>query len=306
MIENSTTLKMYKCISLLLMICIFTYYSCTPDDDIQYPENYTEYITISFDQYPSISPDGKWLVYFHKYLGYPEPEDYRTGLYITSTSNFNPKLLLAGQHYQPDWSPDGNWIVFSSAGTLQMINFKGDSIYTFNELEGIPLFFPDWSSNSESILFSSPYVNGGGGFICSSSFDNYRQLFMHSQLNAYPVKWLEDNEIVGCAFSNDWSGEEIIIIDTTLNNYQRLTFNNTSDRDPSYSIKNKYLTWSRDLQIMLMSLDEKIETSMDYGQYPNWVPDSNIIVYSSFNHDYSKEVIWLIDINNKNKTQLTY
>jgi len=299
--------KKYRNVHVIIVLLFITiYYSCSPEDEFHNPADYLKYITISYDQYPSISPDGEWLVYFHKCLEYPEPEEYQTGLYLTRTNSFNPILLLGGEHYHPDWSPDGNWIVFSSEGTLQMINFEGDSILTFSKLVGIPLFFPDWSGNSEYILFSSPFVNGGGGFLCSSTFDNYRQIYDHYQLNAYPVKWFEDNKILGCEFSNEWSGEEIFIIDTTLTNYRRLTYNNTSDRDPSYSTTSKYIAWSRNLRIIIMNPDENVEKEIDYGQYPKWIPNSNSVVYSSYNQDYSKEVIWKIDLDSNNKTQLTY
>lgn len=39
---------------------------------------------------------------------------------------------------------------------------------------------------------------------------------------------------------------------------------------------------------------------------PAWSPDGQSIIYSNTNNDFTKEVLWKIDINGNNKIQLTY
>ena len=39
---------------------------------------------------------------------------------------------------------------------------------------------------------------------------------------------------------------------------------------------------------------------------PAWSPDGQFIIYSNTNNDFTKEVLWKIDINGNNKIQLTY
>ena len=60
------------------------------------------------------------------------------------------------------------------------------------------------------------------------------------------------------------------------------------------------------MEIYIMSTDGSNRHRLDYGQYPNWTPDGQFIVYSNANNDFTKEVLWKIDINGKNKIQLTF
>jgi Tol biopolymer transport system component len=168
------------------------------------------------------------------------------------------------------------------------------------------MFFPDWSSDGELILFSSPYVVGGGGFICTPDFKKYWQIYNHYQLEAYQVSWFSDYQMIGCLKSNNWALEEIFIIDTTLMNQVRLTTNNESDRYPSVSPLQDLIAWSCNVQIYVMSSNGSNKKRLDYGQYPCWTPDGECIVYSHASPDYTKEVIWKIDADGKNKIQLTF
>jgi len=143
--------------SLLLTAILF---SCNPEDSIRNPADYEQYITISGDKYPAISPDGSLIAYYHKCLEYPEPEVYPTGLYVMDNDGTNRRLLFKGDHWSPSWSPDGQWLVFTSGDTLQIINLEGDSIRTFQGIGDLPLYFPDWSKDGKLILFGSPLEGG--------------------------------------------------------------------------------------------------------------------------------------------------
>jgi len=291
----------------LVYICVAGILSsCSPDEDSKNPTQYEQYISISADQTPDVSPDGKWIAYFHKSLESPESRDYPTGLYIMDSLGLNRRLLLKGTHFQPSWSPDSKWLVFTSEGVLQIISIDSDSIRTFGGIGDLPLLFPDWSGDGKVILFSSPYVEGGGVFSCSPDFNHFRQIYNHYELSAYPVKLYSQGQFICCLYSQEWSSEEIFIIDTALIQSTRLTFNNYSDRYPAVSPFHDYIAWSSNVQIWRMNNDGTNQKRLDYGQYPSWTPDGRYLVYSFANSDFTKEVIWKIDINGNNKTQLTY
>jgi Tol biopolymer transport system component len=278
--------------------------SCNPEGGLKNPANYELYIDISADQYPAVSPDGNLIVYYHKNLEYPEPEDYPTGLFIMDIDGINRKLLLKGDHWSPSWSPDGEWLVFTSGGTLQIINIEGDSIRTFQGVNNVPLFFPDWSPDGCSIIFSSPLHNGGF-FVCDPLFQNVIQLFNVSELQGADPNWSPDGSKI--LYSKYYSNnEELFVIDTAGISDTRLTENDRTDRYPTWSPNGRSIAWSSSVQIYLMDSDGSNQRRFDYGRFPAWTPDSKHIIYCNANDDFSKEVLYKIDINGENKIQLTF
>ena len=279
--------------------------SCNPEGGLKNPADYELYVDISADQYPAVSHDGKLIAFYHKCLKYPEPEDYPTGLYVMNEEGINRKLLLKGDHWSPSWSPDGKWLVFTSGGTLQIINIKGDSIRTFQGVNDVPLFFPDWSPDGGSILFSSPYVEGGGFFICDPNFQEVKQLFNLYEFSGKDANWSPDGgKILYCKYYS--KNEELFVIDTTGVTDARLTNNNRDDRYPAWSPDGDLIAWSSNTEIYIMNVDGSNQRRLDFGRFPAFTPDSKYIIYSNANNDFSKEVLYKIDINGENKIQITF
>lgn len=298
--------------SVIASTLIFTYvllavviFSCKPEDTFKDPTDYELYINISADQYPAISQDGNLIAYYHKCLDNPPSEDYPTGLYIINIDGTNRRLLLKGDHWNPSFSPDSKWLVFTSDGTLQIINLTGDNIKTFQGVNGVPLYFPDWAPDGKSILFSSPYVAGGGFFTCSPDFQKVTQLFNLYEFSGSNPNWSPDGKsILYCKyFSNN---EEIFVIDTAGTTDTRLTNNNRTDRYPSWSPDGLWIAWSSRMEIYVMNSNGNNQYRCDYGRFPAWTPDSKYIIYSNANEDYSKEVLFRIDNGGKNRIQITF
>lgn len=280
--------------------------SCVPEGGPHNPAEYELDISISADKYPVISPDGSRIAYYHKCLKSNDAQDYPTGLYIMDIDGTNRKLIIEGEHWTPSWSPDGQWLVFTSNGTIQIINNKGEGIRTFQGINDVPLFFPDWSPDGKMILMNSPYVDGGGVFISDPQFKNVRQMFNQIQLSGFSAQWSPNmDRIIYEKVSHDWDGGEVFIMDTLGINDSRITKDNLDDTNPRLSNNNK-ITWSRNVRIMVMNVDGTNQKTFDYGQYPSWSPISDYIIYSNANDDFTKEVLWKINIDGSNKTQLTY
>jgi len=289
----------------ILLFFAIAIISCNPEDGLKNPANYIDYVDISRDLDPAVSPDGNLIAYYHQNLEYPEPEDYPTGLFIMDIDGTNRKLLLKGDHWSPSWSPDGEWLVFTSGGTLQIINIEGDSIRTFQGVNDVPLYFPDWSPDGGSILFSSPYVEGGGFFICDPDFQEVKQLFNLYEFSGKDPNWSPDGMKI--LYSKYYSkNEELFVIDTAGISDTRLTENDRSDRYPAWSPDGRLIAWSSSVQIYLMNSDGSNQRRFDYGLFPAWTPDSKYIIYCNANDDFSKEVLYKIDINGENKIQLTF
>ena len=294
-----------KILIILLINLISIIYSC--DDQKINPATYELYISISSDKYPSISPDGTQLAYYHQCLDYKQSAACPTGLYIQDIDGTNKRLLIEGGNIIPDWSPDGKWIVYTSNGVLQVINIAGDSLRTFEGINGVPLSFPDWSSNGKMILMSSSYVVGGGVFITTPLLENARQLFDQYLFSGFAARWSHDmDKIIYNKVSHDWPGGEIFIIDILGFNDLRITNDKADDRHPVLSNTSDMIAWSMNVRITVMRIDGTGKRILDFGQNPSWSPYSDYIVYSNANQDFTKEVLWKINIDGSGKTQLTY
>jgi Tol biopolymer transport system component len=294
--------NIYKILLLSVIACVMQ--SCE-DNDID-PASYEKYISISADQYPAISPDGTRVAYYHRCLEYPESVDYPTGLYVMDIDGSNRKLLAAGNNFTPSWSPDGQWLAYTAEGTIKIINLEGSVIRTFGGINNVPLFFPDWSSDGKMILMSSPLV-GGGVFISDTMLESVRQLFDQASFSGYVARWNHRmDKIIYQKYSHDWHGGEICIIDTIGINDLRITNDNVDDRYPVLSNTSDMIAWSSRVRITVMKIDGTGRKTLDYGQYPSWSPGSDFVVYSNANSDFTKEVLWQINIDGSGKTQLTF
>ncbi len=292
----------------VIIFCLSVVYinSCTPDNTIN-PAQYEIYISISSDQTPAVSPDGEWIAYYHKNLESPENPDYPTGLYIMSINGNNRRLLIKGSHFQPAWSPDGKWIVFSSDGVIQIINFSGDSIRTYQGLNDLPFYSPDWSSDGKSIIISAPITEAGGVYTITPDFSETTHLLKPLENNGmYASYSRDDKKIVYEKGGQSLSSVEIFILELSSMAETRLTYNKYDDRHSRWSPANDLIAWSRHVQIFKMNIDGSNQQRLDYGQYPSWTPDGEKIVYSNANSNFTKEVLWIIDINGTDKLQLTF
>lgn len=105
------------------------------------------------EHFPAFSPDGKFIVYSSEY------ED-GTNLYILGIGASEPSLIefpgikKVNCKY-PDWSPDGDWLVFSCFGGdmkagIYIAHPDGSDLQL---VKGGPLHNPVWSPDGEMIAF---------------------------------------------------------------------------------------------------------------------------------------------------------
>lgn len=294
----------------IIIICfILLFSSCGPDESVKNPKDYLLHISISTDINAAISPDGSYLAYYHKSLENPEPEDYPSGLYITDLMTGTRKLLFKGENCDPSWSDDGRYIAFTSQGSLNIITASGDSIRKFTGLSGLNLVTPDWSNDGKAILVSAPLTLEGGVYSITPDFVLIKQILNPLTNNGMNASWSPDRSKIVYSKTNieqSSSAPDIYIIDTLLTNETRLTNNDEDDRYPVWSNNGQLIAWESETEIFITYINSVTPKKLDYGRFPEWSTSSKQIIYSNVNIDYTKEVIYIIDIDGNNKTQLTF
>ena len=174
-------------IGIVLLIWSLSLISCIPEDNPT-PANYEDYVDAQ-DKYPKFSPDGEYIAYYHYSSEFPEPQVYPSGLYIIDKDGGNRQLVLEGHHENPDWSPDGQWLVFSSRGVFQKCKINGDSLTRFSGLDHLDypkFYFPDWSPDGRDILFDKHLGSDWGFYDTTYDFQNAGRVFGLETFGIYP------------------------------------------------------------------------------------------------------------------------
>ena len=300
-------------ISSFILLTIVAFTSCAPERGGPDPSNYEDFVEEQ-DKYPVFSPDGVHIAYYHYSSRLPEPVDYPSGLYIIDKNGGNRTLVLAGQHENPSWSPDGQWLVFSSNGEIQKCRIDGTDLTTFSGLEGQhssfedALFFPDWTSDGRHILFDRAANKEGESNLYSmkSDFTNARPILGNIVIAGMdPELSPVNSRIAYMKASSEWRDWEIFVMDTTGSFDMRLTNNGADDRGPTWSPDGQQIAWSSDVTVYVMNADGTNQKLLTYGQYPSWSVN-NEIVFSYANTDYTKEVLYVIQPDGSKKEQITY
>lgn len=288
---------------LVIVSCVLALASCTSEHGGPNPYNYEDYVGEQ-DKYPAWSPEGEYIAYYHYSSELPEPADYPSGLYIVDKNGNNRQLVLEGHHYNPAWSRDGQWLVFSTQGVIQKCKIDGKDLTEVNINESC--FFPCYSPDDSKIIFDRMVNENGSLLIVDVNFSEDPQIFSSEITTGRDPEYSSDgNYLTYIKGSSEWPHWEIFVMDTLDNSEIRLTSNNADDLGPTWSPDGQKIAWSSNVRVHTMKADGSSQKFLVYGQYPSWSVN-NEIVFSHANAGYTKEVLYIISSDGTNKRQITF
>jgi len=259
---------MSRRIVMLLQLCLFLF-SCEENSVNNDERDPTPFRII--DKEPSWSPDGKTIVYYHMQKidssGQLTPDT--SGLYLIDSDGANKRILLAGFTHSPDWSPDGKWIVFEQGAQIYKIKSDGDSL-TQLTFEGLN-FFPSWSHDGKHIAYDSDVDDTKYDiWTMSPNGENKKNISQESD-------------------SLDQGG------------WRRPNWN----PDGNWIIHERYISGGEvGTEIFIMDTSGSNAEWLVHGSSPKYSPDGQKVLYLCQPEGLYPQ-LWAIDIQSKNKTQLT-
>lgn len=230
----------------------------------------------AFNYAPSWSPDGKRIAFSDRRVMSErscKSTDFRenTSLYTIAPDGSNMQLLLeipeALHLTMGDWSPDGEWIVFTvywggsdSRGIYDLYKVQSDGSELQQLTDGLWVRTPSWSPDGEWIVFTA-WDNGVRNW----------------EANLFKVR-ADGTDLTQLTFENnaafpDWSpdGEWIV--------YEQIVRAGTSTELFETGLYKMTPDGSEQVQVPVTS------QSFRELSFPSWSPDGNSIVFAGFHND---------------------
>jgi len=284
-----------------------------------FPGPGTEVILLPSDLTPAVSSDGKYVAFFHISIDTSET----TGLYILDLESDEKTLLLSGEVNNPDFSPDGKWLVFNIGDQIYKVRLKEDmrgvDTSTLSQLtfEG-KNFFPAWSPDGNLIAFSSYRGEIDRIWLMDTNGNNQRELPLLDRGGINPDWSPDGTRLVFIGWTEEFSG--VVISDTLGDN---ITYLGGGD-DPAWSPDGEWIGYTvygpgLRMKICVTRVDgsdqkELIEFNLRFDD--SWTPaepggqvtwlDSHTLIFSAPNPETTRVVLWKINIDGTGLEQITF
>jgi len=258
-------------------------------------------------------------------IAFVKPADFNICFIRVDGANLNC-LDIKGN--EPDWSPDGNRLIFHSIrdenSGLYVTNADGTNIIRLTYNSDVELDrHPNWSPDGKHIVFTSI-----DGFIYVMNTDGTNTTRLTGVLCNFPA-WSPDGKRIAVSgtnafFINDSSScniSGIYLMDADGSNKTLLTkLASGNVRDIAWSPDGKHIAFTSNLDapptadsfyydIYLMNSDGTniIRLTQDgQGGYDlTWSPDGRHIAFSNYNREENKMLIYIMNVDGLNIIKLT-
>jgi TolB protein len=217
----------------------------------------------------------------------------------------------------PAWSPDANWIIYTSYAArnpdLIMIDTDGKKRQTLNRLPGLNAA-PAWSPDMQKIALVLSRDQNSEIYVLNKD-RKLERLTRHFNIDTSPT-WSPDGKKI--AFTSDRSGTgapQIYVMDSIKgdkSNVTRISFGSKYNDNPSWSPDGDQIAYTsrvgKKFQISVYNFNTRRSQVVTEGtescEQPSWSPDGRFLVYRMReNGDHN---IFIKRLGNTEVRQLTF
>lgn len=217
----------------------------------------------------------------------------------------------------PAWSPDANWIVYTSYAAhnpdLIMIDTAGKQRQTLHRLPGLNAA-PAWSPDMQRIALVLSRDLNSEVYILNKE-RRLERLTRHFNIDTSP-SWSPDGKKI--AFTSDRSGTgapQIYIMDSVKGDQSKVTrisFGSSYNDNPAWSPNGDQIAYTsrvgRKFQIRIYDLNTHKSHLLTSGsgscEQPSWSPDGRFIIYRK--RDNNRHDLFIQKVRNGEPRQLTF
>lgn len=214
----------------------------------------------------------------------------------------------------PEWSPDGNWIVFEDlpegyedyATNIYIMKPNGKEVRQLTRHTDGRAYCPTWSPDSKNICYS--LSTDEGSQIWTVDIESLQQKQLTHEDDSYPF-WTPFNKIV--FFNREGF---VLIMDSDGKNQREYDLFSKGDDEPRWSRDGNKIVFIRDGGVCVMdanggnlqTIPIAPESAPAYrAAKASLSPDGRKITYSSRQRELYGYEIYVMDIDGKNKKRIT-
>ncbi len=257
--------------------------------------NYPDDARSHEDLYPTWSPNGKAIAYWHSSENGGDP----TGLYVIGSDGQNKQLLQRGNAWSPDWAPDGKKIAFSDGDEIYAIAVDGGNLSRITAADE-PVTSPAWSPDGNRIAYVG--LRGPIGPIWIMNIGGSAIKFS----DGLAPDWSPNgNRLVFSLdgiYAADASGAGIVKLANTSSRF--FSFRNSWSPNGLLIAFQKTFSGLEDSEIWTVRSDGTNPKKLTEGRYPAFSPDAEHIAFTKFIGG-SKFVVMALKLDGTELRQIT-
>ena len=240
-------------------------------------------------------------------------------IYLIDFDGYNLRRLTNDHtvNLSPAWSPDGNWIIYTSYAArnpdLIMIDTNGGRRQTLHRLPGLNAA-PAWSPDMQKIAMVLSRDQNSEIYTLNKD-RQLERLTRHFNIDTSPT-WSPDGKKI--AFTSDRSGTgapQIYIMDSSKGDRSKVTrisFGSSYNDNPAWSPNGDQIAYTsrvgKKFQIRVYDLNTHksrvITTGPGSCEQPSWSPDGRFLIYRKREND--RYDLFIQKVGNGEARQLTF